>query len=100
MSWLLMGSNDFSVTMIRHMYRAYRPTDRRCAFMCSNRKNRGSTKNTAMREKSIDIAEAIAVSKTVPPVEGIPTLFKIGMATILNSTAAHAMMIEKIVMHR
>ena len=53
-----------------------------------------------MREKSIDIAEAIAVSKTVSPVEGIPTLFQIGMATILNSTAAHVMMTEKIVMHR
>ncbi len=68
--------------------------------MCPNRKNSGCAKNTVMREMSIDTAEAIAVSKTVSPVEGIPTLLKSGMETILRSAAAQVMMTEKIMMHR
>ena len=47
--------------------------------MCPNRKNSGCAKNTIMREMSIDAAEAIAVSKTACPVEGMPALLKSGM---------------------
>ena len=53
-----------------------------------------------MREMSIDAAEAIVVSKTVCPVEGIPALLKSGMETMLRSAAAQAMMAEKTTMHR
>ena len=63
--------------------------------MCPNRKNSGCAKNTIMREMSIDAAEAIAISKAVCPVEGMPALLKSGMATILKSVAAHAMTAEK-----
>ena len=51
--------------------------------------------NTIMREMSIEAAEAIASSKTVFPVEGMPALLKSGMATIRKSVAAHAMTAEK-----
>lgn len=68
--------------------------------MCPNRKNSGCAKNTIMREMSIDAAEAIVVSKTVCPVEGIPALLKSGMETMLKSAAAHAMTAEKTMMLR
>ena len=68
--------------------------------MCPNRKNSGCAKNTIMREMSIDAAEAIAVSKTACPVEGMPALLKSGMETMLRSAAAQAMMAEKTTMHR
>ena len=48
-----------------------------------------------MREMSIDAAEAIAISKTVCPVEGMPALLKSGMEAMLKSVAAHAMTAEK-----
>ena len=88
MSQLLMGLEEFNVAMARHQSRANRPTDRRSASMCPNRKNSGCAKNTIMREMSIDAAEAIAISKTVCPVEGMPTLLNSGMETMLRSAAA------------
>lgn len=63
--------------------------------MCPNRKNSGCAKNTIMREMSIDAAEAIAISKTVCPVEGMPAPLKSGMEAMLKSVAAHAMRAEK-----
>ena len=68
--------------------------------MCPNRKNSGCAKNTIMREMSIDAAEAIAISKTVCPVEGMPALLKSGMEAMLKSVAAHAMTAEKTIIHR
>ena len=53
-----------------------------------------------MREMSIDAAEAIVVSKTICPVEGIPALLKSGIETMLRSAAAHAMTAEKTMMLR
>lgn len=95
MSQLLMGLEELNVAMARHQSRANRPTDRRSASMCPNRKNSGCAKNTIMREMSIDAAEAIAISKTVCPVEGMPTLLNSGMETMLRSAAAHVMTAEK-----
>ena len=68
--------------------------------MCPNRKNSGCAKNTIMREMSIDAAEAIAISKTVCPVEVTPALLKSGRTMMFKSTAAQAMMAEKTTMHR
>lgn len=99
-SQLLIGLEELNVAMARHPSRANRPTDRRSASMCPNRKNSGCAKNTIMREMSIDAAEAIAISKTVCPVEGMPALLKSGMATILKSVAAHVMTAEKTTMLR
>lgn len=95
-----MGLEELSVAMARHPSRANRPTEKRSASMCPNRKNSGCAKNTIMREMSIDAAEAIVVSKTVCPVEGIPVLLRIGRAMMFNSTAAHAMTAEKTMMLR
>ena len=53
-----------------------------------------------MREMSIDAAEAIAISKTVCPVEGMPALLKSGMEAMLKSVAAHAVTAEKTIIHR
>ncbi len=53
-----------------------------------------------MREMSIEAVEAIAISKTACPVEGIPALLKSGMVTMFNNAAAHAMMAEKTTMQR
>ena len=100
MSQLLMGLEELSVAMARHPSRANRPTEKRSASMCPNRKNSGCAKNTIMREMSIDAAEAIVVSKTICPVEGIPALLKSGMETMLKSAAAHAMTAEKTMMLR
>ena len=100
MSQLLMGLEELSVAIVPQPSRANRPTDRRSASMCPNRKNSGCAKNTIMREMSIDAAEAIVVSKTVCPVEGIPALLKSGMETMLKSAAAHAMTAEKTMMLR
>ena len=100
MSQLLMGLEELSAAMARHPSRANRPTERRSASMCPNRKNSGCAKNTIMREMNIDAAEAIVVSKTVCPVEGIPALLKSGMETMLKSAAAHAMTAEKTMMLR
>ena len=83
MSQLLMGLEELNVAMVRHPSMANRPTDRRSASMCPNRKNSGCAKNTIMREMSIEAAEAIAISKTVCPVEGMPALLKkIGRAHV------------------
>ena len=68
--------------------------------MCPKRKNSGCAKNTIMREMSIDAAEAIAISKTVCPVNGIPALLKSEKETMLRSAAAHAMTAEKTMMLR
>lgn len=95
MSQLLMGLEELSIAMVPQPIRANRPTERRSASMCPNRKNSGCAKNTIMREMSIDAAEAIAISKTVCPVEGMPTLLNSGMETMLRSAAAHAMTAEK-----
>ena len=99
-SQLLMGLEELNVAMARHQSRANRPTDRRSASMCPNRKNSGCAKNTIMREMSIDAAEAIVISKTICPVNGIPALLKSGKETMLRSAAAHAMTAEKAIMHR
>lgn len=95
MSQLLMGLEELNVAMARHPSRANRPTDRRSASMCPNRKNSGCAKNTIMREMSIEAAEAIAISKTVCPVEVTPALLKNGRAMMFKSTAAQAMTAEK-----
>ena len=100
MSQLLMGLEELNVAMVPQPNRANRPRDRRSASMCPKRKNSGCVKNTIIREMSIDAAEAIAVSKTACPVEGIPALLKSGMETMLRSAAAHAMTTEKTTMHR
>ncbi len=68
--------------------------------MCPNRKNSGCVKNTIMREMSIDAAGAIAISKTICPVNGTPTLLKSGKETIFRSAAAHATTAEKTMMLR
>lgn len=100
MSQLLMGLEELSVAMVPQPSRANRPTDRRSASMCPNRKNSGCAKNTIMREMSIDAAEAIAISKTICPVNGTPALLKSGKETIFRSAAAHAMTAEKTMMLR
>ena len=100
MSQLLMGLEELSVAMVPQPSRANRPTDRRSASMCPNRKNSGCAKNTVMREMSIDAAEAIAISKTICPVNGTPALLKSGKETIFRSAAAHAMTAEKTMMLR
>lgn len=48
----------------------------------------------------MDAVEAIVISKTVCPVEGIPALLKSGIETMLRSAAAHAMTAEKTMMLR
>lgn len=100
MSQLLMGLEELSVAMARHPSMANRPTDRRSASMCPNRKNSGCAKNTIMREMSIDAAEAVAISKIVWHVEGMPMGSKSGRARMFRSVAAHAMTTEKTTMHR
>ena len=100
MSQLLMGLEELSIAMVPQPNRANRPRDRRSASMCPNRKNSGCAKNTIMREMSIDAAEAVAISKIVCPVEGMPALLKSGMEAMLKSVAAHAMTTEKTTMHR
>ena len=100
MSQLLMGLEELSVAMARHPSRANKATDRRSASMRPNRKNNGCAKNTIMREMSIDAAEAIAISKTICPVNGIPARLKSGKETTLRSAAAHAMTAEKTMMLR
>ena len=100
MSQLLMGLEELSIAMARHPSRANRPTERRSASMCPNRKNSGCAKNTIMREMSMDAVEAIVISKTVCPVEGIPALLKSGIETMLRSAAAHVMTAEKTMMLR
>ena len=64
MSQLLMGLEELSIAMVPQPIRAKRPTERRSASMCQNRKNSGCAKNTIMREMRIDAAEAIVISKT------------------------------------
>ena len=100
MSQLLMGLEELNVAMARHQSRANKPTDRRSASMCPKRKNSGCAKNTIMREMSIDAAEAIAISKTVCPVDEIPVWSKNGRATMFKNTAAQAIIAEKATMHR
>lgn len=95
-----MGLEELNVAMARHQSRANRPTDRRSASICPKRKNNGCAKNTIMREMSIEAAEAIAISKTVCPVEVTSALLKNGRAMMFKSTAAQAMMAEKTTMHR
>ena len=95
-----MGLEELSIAMVPQPNRANRPRDRRSASMCPNRKNSGCAKNTIMREMSIDAAEAVAISKIVCPVEGMPALLKSGMEAMLKSVAAHAMTTEKTTMHR
>lgn len=68
--------------------------------MCPNRKNSGCVKNTIMREMSIDAAEAVAISKIVWHVEGMPMGSKSGRTRMFRSVAAHAMTTEKTTMHR
>ena len=68
--------------------------------MCPNRKNSGCAKNTIMREMSIDAAEAIAISKTVCPVEVTPALLKSGRTMMLKSAAAQVITAEKAMMLR
>ena len=68
--------------------------------MCPKRKNSGCARNTIMSEMSIEAAEAIAISKTVCPVEVTPALLKSGRTMMFKSTAAHAMTAEKTMMLR
>lgn len=73
MSQLLTGLEELSIAMVPQPSRANRPTERRSASIWPNRKKIGCARNTIMREMSIDAAEAVAISKTVWPVEGMPT---------------------------
>ena len=65
----------------------------------SKSKEQRLCQNTIMREMSIDAAEAIAISRTVCPVEVTPALLKSGRTMMFKSTAAQAMMAEKTTMH-
>ena len=98
-SQMLMGLEELSIAIVPQPSRANRPTDRRSASMCPNRKNIGCAKNTIMREMSIDVAEAVAISKIVWPVEGMPMWSKNGRARMFRSVAAHAMTAEEAIMH-